>query len=691
MSTEEHREELGEEFMEGLLHEFIDSSLENLSKVQEMCTELKTGDYHSETIKEIFRMFHSLKGSSAIVGCMPVRNLAHYAESLLVKITEGQIQIDSDVADYIISTVDLLNSMIEEFGNSSSISDELVERSNKIIQKIESLLETDPTHRLNQILFENGMLEDLRESLGNDRREDSIKKLDHITSIIKASVIPHESTTIAENKTVFDELAEVEDDTDFPDVLYKDVLDNLRSTLQKSGSRIIQNAINELLEKIQSIYEWSGTSEFLAQVIVDGHRSIELLLNSKVDNNKDSGKENTLSKTMRVPETSLDEFIQLIGDLIIVREMIDDSRKRIESVINDVPLASEFKRHVDSFTITLSKLENSAMTIRKQSVKMLLNKLSRLAREIGSKVNKAINVELIGNETLIDKSLIELLEAPLIHIVNNAVDHGLEQEADRIAAGKDKEGKITIQVVEDDESIFIDVTDDGRGMNFEKLREKAKKMGVATDLSSQEELLKTIFLPGFSTASEVTDISGRGVGMDVVKKELEKAGGTIEIKSETGIGSTFSLKLPKSITTQIIQGYVMEVAGETFIVPVKAVRESFHPSKAKIVRMYDKFDCLETRGEVMPIVKISDHLYGEQKKSTEEIFVIVEEAGRNYALLADKVLGIQQVVLKELKGLKMLKQVFSGAALMGNGNVALVLDLANFLETSVESVNRSNS
>ena len=691
MSTDNYREDLGEEFMRGLLHEFIDSSLENLIAVQEMSSLLKKGEYHTETIKEIFRMFHSLKGSSAIVGCMPVRNLAHYAESLLVKITEGQIQLDTDVANYIISTVDLLHLMIEEFGDISTISTELVGRSNKIIEKIDSLLETDPIHRLNHSLFENGLLDELRESIGNDLREDSVEKLDHIASLIKTSIAPHENTTIAENKTVFDELAEVEDDTDFPEALYESVIESLKSTLQKSGCRKVQDAISALLEKVESIYEWSGTSEFLAQVIVDGHKSVELLLKGKTTNNQDSGKENTLSKTMRVPETSLDEFIQLIGDLIIVREMIDDSRKQIETVISDVTLASEFKRHVDSFTITLSKLENSAMTIRKQSVKMLLNKLSRLAREIGSKVDKAVNVELVGDETLIDKSLIELLEAPLIHIINNAVDHGLEEENERIGAGKDKEGKIILQVVEDDENIFIDVSDDGRGMNFDKLREKAKKMGVATDLSSKEELLKTIFLPGFSTASQVTDISGRGVGMDVVKKELEKAGGTIRIKSETGLGTTFSLKLPKSITTQIIQGYIMQVAGETFIVPVKAVKESFHPSKAKIVRMYDKFDCLETRGEVMPIVKISEHLYGEEKKSSEEIFIIVEEAGRNYALLADKVLGIQQVVLKELKGLKMLKQVFSGAALMGNGNVALVLDLANFLETSVKSVNRSNS
>ena len=178
MNADDYKEDLGDDIMDGLIHEFIDSSLENLTAEQELSNLLKTGEYHAETIKEIFRMFHSLKGSSAIVGCMPVRNLAHSAESLLVKITEGQIQIDSNVADNIISTVDLLNSMVEEFGNASNICNELINRSNSLINQIDGILELDPTNRLHHMLFEEGLLNELRDSIGNDRSEDSIKKLD---------------------------------------------------------------------------------------------------------------------------------------------------------------------------------------------------------------------------------------------------------------------------------------------------------------------------------------------------------------------------------------------------------------------------------------------------------------------------------------------------------------------------------
>lgn len=686
MNLEESGAEFGDDFMQSLLSEFIDSSLDSLASIQELSHQLKTGDFHAETIKEIFRIFHSLKGSSAIVGCLPVRNLSHYAESLLVKITEGSIQIESHVADIIIETVDLLNSMVEEFGNSKEINSGTISRSDELIEKINAILEEDPSKRLHEMLFDKGLIQDLKESISNDRREDSIKKLDRISTIIKNSTTKSEAPALAENADIYDELSEIEDDTEFAESMYEEVLKSLKEELEKESNAKVQQALTKLIEKIDNVYDWSGPSQFLAEVIVTGHQNIIELKKEVATQNNSAPKENVSAKTMRVPEASLDDFIRYIGDLIIVREMIDDSRKQIEDHLNEIQLSTQLKRHVDSFSITLSKLENSAMTIRKQSVKMLLNKLSRLAREIASKVDKSININLIGAETLIDKSLIQLLEAPLIHIVNNAVDHGLEDNDERETLGKSAEGNITVKVIEDDEYIFIEIIDDGRGMNFAKLREKGIKMGVATENSSHDDLLKIIFLPGFSTASQVTDISGRGVGMDVVKKELEKAGGSIDIESEEGTGSTFILKLPKSITTQIIQGYIMEVAGEPFIVPVKAVRESFHPAKANIVRMYDKFDCLETRGEIMPIVKISDHLYGDTKKSSEEIFVIVEEGGRNYALLADKVVGIQQVVLKELKGLTMLKQFFSGAALMGNGDVALVLDLANFLETSVETV-----
>lgn len=681
--------ESNEEFMEGLIAEYIDSSLESLSSAQDLTYQLKTDAAQNESIKEIFRAMHSLKGSSAIVGCLPVRNLAHSAEFMLEKMQSGLIHIEPDVVDLLTSTIDMLISLVETFGNNEEFSEEINEKINVIIAELDSKSNSDPKQRIYKQLFEQGLFEELKDNIVNDSKDTAAKQLNRVANLVKSLFSDEQSQeSIPENVSLIDEIREVDDDTDFTETMYKQIIQEMKNALDSSENKTLIEKQKTALQTIEDLYEISGASEFLAGIIVEKYDELEAY-KKEIGSKSQSKSAAVREKTMRVPETSLDEFIQYIGDLIIVREMIDDSRKRIEKEILSPGLNLELKRHMDTFSITLSKLENSAMSIRKQSIHMLMNKMSRLAREIADKTSKNIVMDNEGSEVQVDKSLLELIEAPLIHIINNAVDHGIENPQEREEAGKDPDGVISIKAREEEETIVISISDDGKGMNFEALRAKGKKLGMANDNSSKEELLNLIFMPGFSTADEVTDISGRGVGMDVVRKELEKAGGSIEIQSETGKGSVFTLTLPKSITTQIIQGYLIEIAGEPFIIPVKCVRESLNPEKVTIAKMYGSIDCLELRGEIMPVIKVAEHLYNENKVRSEKIYVIVEETGRNYALLVDKVIGIQQVVLKELKGMKMNKNIFTGAALMGNGDVALVLDISAFLSSS--SVNHKRS
>jgi two-component system, chemotaxis family, sensor kinase CheA len=682
-------EGVDDDFLQSLISEYIDSSLEGLTSAQELSYLLKSGDYHLETVKEIFRVMHSLKGSSAIVGCLPVRNLAHSAEWLLEKITSSQLQLENDIVDLITITIDQLILMIESYSDHNSIDPDVEARSEKIVADLEEKIATDPSQRAYDKLFTGGMLDELNEHISNESKENAHKSLGKIRFMLQSLLSQDENLSLTEVKSIFDELSKIEDDSEFTESLYNSVISELKAKASKADNLTIIEKYKEILKTVDDVYDWSGPSEYLATLICEKNKEVEELeqsLGDKTEKNNTATRE----KTMRVPELALDDFIQYIGDLIIVREMIDDSRNRIEKKFDNPLLNLELKRHLDTFSMTLSKLEDSAMTIRKQSVRMLMNKMSRLAREIAQKTEKSITMNNIGSEVKIDKSLLELIEAPLIHIINNAVDHGIEAADARLAAGKKSEGVILFQAEELEETIRLTISDDGNGMNFEALREKGKKMGVVGESATNEELLNIIFLAGFSTKEEVTDVSGRGVGMDVVKRELEKIGGSISVKSETGTGSTFTLILPKSITTQIIQGYLIEVAGEPFIIPVKCVMESFHPDKANLVTMYDSMECLERRGDIMPVIPVASYLYDEEKPREHTIFVIVEEAGRQYALLVDKVIGIQQVVLKELNGMKMKKKIFSGAALMGNGNVALVLDLSAFLSTSTILQKRNN-
>lgn len=677
------------EFMEGLVTEYIDNSLESLAHAQELTYQLKTGSVRHENLKEIFRVMHSLKGSSAIVGCLPVRNLSHSAEFMLEKLQAGNIYIEDKTVDLLTATIDLLISMVETFGNKGNFDDDTNLRMEYIIKELDSQSHLDPRKRIYSQLFEGGLFEELKENIRNDSKESAELQLNRIESLVKGSFTNSAcEDALSENSSFIDEIRKVEDDTDFTETMYGQILSELKEAEKNTENTCLKEKYSSALKQIEELYEISGATEFLAGIITERYDEIEEY--KKSTGNRSEPKAGALrEKTMRVPENSLDEFIQYIGDLIIVKEMLDDSRTRIEQQLTSSSLHIELKRHMDTFSMTLSKLENSVMSIRKQSINMLMNKMSRLAREVASKTDKLISMNNEGSDVQIDKSLLELIEPPLIHIVNNAVDHGIESPRERLSAGKKQEGLISIKAAEEEENIIITVSDDGRGMDFEVLRSKGKKKGLASDSSSNEELLNLIFMPGFSTASAVTDISGRGVGMDVVRKELEKAGGSIEIKSETGLGSSFTLTLPKSITTQIIQGYNIEVAGEPFIIPVKCVKESLNPEKVKIAKMYDTIECLELRGEIMPVIKVAEHLYDEDKPRSEKIYVIVEETGRNYALLVDRVIGIQQVVLKELKGMKMNKNIFTGAALMGNGDVALVLDISAFLSSSSVNHNRS--
>ena len=681
--------ENNDDFMEGLITEYIDSSLEGLSTAQDLTYQLKTELAQHENIKEIFRVMHSLKGSSAIVGCLPVRNLAHSAEFMLEKMQSGTIHVEDTIVDLLTATIDVLISLVETFGNEEEFGEEVKQKVEYIISELDAKSNSDPRLRIYGQLFEGGLFEELKENISHDSKAEAEKNLSKVMSLVQNLFSDDDSQDlIDENVSLVDELREIDDDTDFTEGMFKQVLQEFSHAQESAENQSLKDKYSAALEQINQLYEVSGASEFLAGIIVERYDEIDAF-RKEIGNQPQSKSSAVREKTMRVPETSLDDFIQFIGDLIIVREMIDDSRKRIEKVVTSPALNLELKRHMDTFSITLSKLEGSAMSIRKQSIHMLMNKMSRLAREIAGKTSKLINMNNEGSEVQIDKSLLELIEAPMIHIINNAVDHGIEAPEERLELGKAQEGVIAIKAVEEEETIVISISDDGKGMNFDALLEKGKKMGLANDNSSHEELLNLIFMPGFSTASAVTDISGRGVGMDVVRKELEKAGGSIEIRSEVGKGSTFTLTLPKSITTQIIQGYNIEVAGEPFIIPVKAVRESLNPDKVKIAKMYDTIECLELRGEIMPVIKVAEHLYNEDKPRSEKIYVIVEETGRNYALLVDKVIGIQQVVLKELRGMKMNKNIFTGAALMGNGDVALVLDISAFLSSSSVNHNRS--
>jgi two-component system, chemotaxis family, sensor kinase CheA len=389
-----------------------------------------------------------------------------------------------------------------------------------------------------------------------------------------------------------------------------------------------------------------------------------------------------VTRTMRVEESKIDEFLDYVGELIITREMFGNVGKRLLMLKEHSNLSTEFKRAMGAFTALSHNLQRSIMEVRKVPVKFVLQKVPRLVRDIADQAGKQAAVTLVGSEICVDKSLVESFEAPLVHMVRNAVDHGLEVPEDRLRRGKPASGNIEVVVTETSAEIICAIRDDGGGIDADALRAKAVRLGLLTERAAvqltRHEAFQLVFAAGLSTAKQITDVSGRGVGMDVVKRNVTELGGRIEIVSEPGQGSTFTIHLPKAVTVQILDGFLVQVGEERLVLPLRAISESFRPTLDQLHTVAERGECVSRRGRVFPLVRFNRLLaLGAPDRCPSEAIVVSVEVsgGRPAGLLVDQVLGVQQVVLREVAGIDTRAQVFAGGAVLGDGRVAMVVDV----------------
>lgn len=376
--------------------------------------------------------------------------------------------------------------------------------------------------------------------------------------------------------------------------------------------------------------------------------------------------------TIRIDTGKLDELFDSVGELVIAQNFIAQNEKI--RFIEDESIS----RTIETLSKITKRIQDRVMSLRMVAIRDTFDKMKRVVRDTSKKTGKELQLLIHGEETEIDKTMIDSLSDPLIHIIRNAIDHGLEADAaERLAAGKNAEGTITLRAYHKSGSIVISVSDDGRGINKEKVFHKAIDRGIITgdENLTDSQIFGLIMQPGFSTAETISDLSGRGVGLDVVKTSIEKLRGKIEIDSVEGKGTTFSMILP--LTLAIIDGMLVRAAGEIYIIPTLSVVESFRPERDIVHMMKEKGEFVSLRGQHLPIIRLGDifELGGERLPAWEGILVCVEtEAGR-IAIMVDELVGRQQVVIKTLgKSLARLKEV-SGGAILGNGDIALILNV----------------
>jgi len=381
---------------------------------------------------------------------------------------------------------------------------------------------------------------------------------------------------------------------------------------------------------------------------------------------------NVKMDTVKVDTRKLDNLVDMVGELVIVQAMINED-PGLKGHTDE-----RLTRNLSQLKRITTDLQRNAMAMRMMPVKQTFQKMARLVRDLGRKSGKIVELELSGEDTELDRQVVEDINDPLMHMVRNSVDHGIEDADRRIQSGKPPHGKLSLSAYHHGGSIVISVADDGAGLNTEKIRRKAVTQGLIgeSDVLSDSEIHQLVFRPGFSTADKVTEISGRGVGMDVVRRNVEALRGKIEIQSVAGRGTMFMIKLP--LTLAILDGLLLSAAGERYVLPTFAVCESLRPKPEQIHAIQGRPHMIQVRNALLPLASLGTLIgrHEEERPAHERIAVVIEDDGRRVALLVDELLGKQEVVIKSLGGTFSRVRGVAGGAILGDGRVGLILDAA---------------
>lgn len=671
---------------------FFEESFEGLDIMESGLLDLDMGDVDEEEINTIFRAAHSIKGGSGTFGFTSVSDFTHVMETLLDEMRDGRRQVTQPAVNVLLGSVDCLREMLTAIQDEQEVDEarvaehkksldiELSGEQGEEISAVETLPETDAGEGNTASLGENGW---------------------------RIAFSPHANLLITGNDPVrmFRELSELGDmaaTVDFQGV--PDFYDLEPENCYLSWDLKVKGDIPE--QQIDEIFDWvEEECDLSVQPLFAPVKSASNQEKIKVDNGqteiaesiekpkpatekkpeKKSKKEATKSaakgsSSIRVDTGKIDTLINMVGELVITQSMLSlvgeqFELSRLDQLKNGL---SQLERHT-------RELQESVMNIRMLPISFVFSRFPRLVHDLSSKLEKKIELVLIGENTEVDKTVVELLSDPLVHLVRNSLDHGIEMPADRMAAGKPETGTVTLEAYHRGGNIVIEVRDDGKGLNKEVLKAKAIEKGLIAEdaVLSDKQIYELIFMAGFSTADQLTDVSGRGVGMDVVRRNIQTLGGNIEITSELGKGSTIAIHLP--LTLAILDGQSIAVGDERFIIPLGAIVESVNISKSMINKVAGKGETFRLREHYLPIIRmheIFDVKSVQHTDLTQGLIVVVDGQGMRCGLFIDDLLGQQQVVIKSLEANYRKVEGVSGATILGDGSVALILDIPGLVRLS---------
>ncbi|MCA1059146.1 chemotaxis protein CheA [Rossellomorea aquimaris] len=669
------------------LEVFIEESKENLQTCNEQLLELEKNPQDLAIVNEIFRSAHTLKGMSATMGFEDLANLTHKMENVLDAIRNEQIKVTPEILDVVFKSVDDLEAMvfsIADGGDGKRDVTEVVE----MLQAIERGEHIQDTQAVKEIAAAIATPELQIQSMQYEAYEQTViqQSFEQGFRCFEISVTLREDCLLKAARVymvfeVLGKMGEVIKSLPTVDQLEEEQFDHsfVIAVVSKEKAEDLENHVRKVSE-VDDVSVMELTADGLQNQNQPEDSAIEPVKGEIVDNgqkevpaSKSSGnvskQSNPSSKTIRVNIERLDVLMNLFEELVI-------DRGRLEQISKDLN-NPELNETVERMTRISGDLQNIILNMRMVPVETVFNRFPRMVRQLARDLNKKIELEIIGAETELDRTVIDEIGDPLVHLIRNALDHGIEMPEIRMKNGKPEQGTVKLKAYHSGNHVFIELEDDGAGINKERVLEKAIQKGIVSEETaktlSDRQIYELILASGFSTAEQISDISGRGVGLDVVKATIESLGGSITIDSTVGQGSLFSIQLP--LTLSIISVMLVEIEEEKYAIPLSSIIETAIVKKEEIMNAHNQ-KVIDFRGKVVPLLFLEDVFEVPKHSNEEELYsvVIVRKGEKMAGLVVDSFIGQQEVVLKSLGNY--LNDVFaiSGATILGDGQVALIVD-----------------
>ena len=688
---------------------FIDETKEHLQNLNEQILILEKEPDNTETINEIFRAAHSLKGMAGTMGYKRMQRLTHDMENVFSNIRDGKMRVEDDLIDILFRGLDALENYLEIIQNTA---DEGTEDNEDIIKALNDILEgggkadasketasgtavaqKSKSKVTGEALFENLKIADF-EKHAVDKAKKENQNVFVLNVEIQENCILKAARAFLVFKALEDygdviksvpEVQDIEDekfDMDFTILLVTgEDVDKIKSAVM-SVSEIEKVTIKEFEVSPDMVEKEENTD-------VKKEETKEIVNEQKEEKKEDKkqpaaqqpkkgaqakqGAKPVVNRSVRVDIEKLDVLMNLVSELIIAKNGLVS----ISSGENESRSGTGFNEQIEYLERVTTNLHESVMKVRMMPIESVVNKFPRMIRDLCKKLDKKMELYMTGEDTELDRTVIDEIGDPLMHLLRNAADHGLESNADRIKAGKEEVGSIFLDAYQDGNNVVIEVRDDGSGIDIEKVRRKALEKGTITEeqaeTMTEQDVINLLFRPSFSTAEKISDVSGRGVGLDVVKNKIEGLGGDIECKTVLGQGSNFIIRLP--LTLAIIQALMVELGNEKYAIPLGSIQtiEDIAYSEVKYVQTKE---VIHLRGSVIPLIRLDEILDVEpREEKPESLTVVIVVKGEKLAgLVVDNLIGQQEIVIKSIGKYINSNNIISGATILGDGEVALIID-----------------